>query len=684
MKTQKSARILLLVFLLTINVGFLKADPYIQHVKFTHNAKYIITVGYNTDGSKLNGIQLWDSKTAARVRFIPIESAMQAIDISPDDKYIAFTSGLKVLIYDLETGVKAMELADAKQESATRDLQYMPNGKSIIVAQDDGVAYMWDIATKTITRKMKIKGKQGHIGISPNGKMMVSGDDYLNVIKLWDLETGKEIETFKLEGEKKDDGVSTIAWDDYSNNFVTAGRSMPVYWSSSSKGMVRRYEDFEGTAEFVGWSFDNDNFWFCGYKDVFKTTLTRNHPYTSYASHTNYITGVDFSPNKLYFLTCDGSGNTKLWDAANGLQLFTFYHFQEGETYAGDYLPYLHLSNNPIEPTFVSNITDTDLKYFKAERKYQAGKYAEAKILLVDYIRSAYPKFDPHFTPYLYLGVCEYMIKEYDSAILDFKADLEYDYARALYSIAACYALKNDTANAIEWLQKDQNSEVAFSKDALLKEKDWANYLNLPAFQRIMSEDKRSAFKKHIDECDAFLAKGETDNAMKAVEAAIADQPNWAQGYHAMGSLYMMQKKYGEAYIQFKKENEIEDKYENDNAKKYGGYQQIGQAYSFMSNFGASIEYTKKAIAGNKTFYLGYPDLATFMIRDKQYKDAVSVMLDYNRCAPDDDFGYYMTALAYSWAGDDEKKKEYAQKAIYTATAAGNKVPDEYTKMLGN
>ena len=71
-----------------------------------------------------------------------------------------------------------------------------PDGKTAVSGSDDNTLKLWDLQTgKEISTLTGHNSRVLAVAIAPDGKTAVSGSDD-NTLKLWDLQTGKEISTF--------------------------------------------------------------------------------------------------------------------------------------------------------------------------------------------------------------------------------------------------------------------------------------------------------------------------------------------------------------------------------------------------------------------------------------------------------------------------------------------------------
>jgi WD40 repeat protein len=145
------------------------------------------------------------------------------IIFSPDSKTMAVLGGSSTMyLCDPHTGKRLRSWDVTKNDEddgAVRSLAFSNDWKRLACGTAHGKILWWDVETEKLLRRseLPVQGKdfQGKpyrpsvytVAFSPDGKMLVSGDG-ANVVRLWDVETGKEIA--KLEGHKKD--VTKVAF----------------------------------------------------------------------------------------------------------------------------------------------------------------------------------------------------------------------------------------------------------------------------------------------------------------------------------------------------------------------------------------------------------------------------------------------------------------------------------------
>ncbi|MFN0069847.1 MAG: WD40 repeat domain-containing protein [Limisphaerales bacterium] len=178
-------------------------------------------------------VQLWDLEKGRLLKRMeghstPVYSAV----FSPDEKLVLSCSSERALrLWDLETG-KEIRQFQGHTSNVFRAI-FSPDGKRILSCGMDGTMRLWDTATAKEVRTFEPGSYVNTIAIAPDGRRALSatGTRSLNAdrtitakgitLKLWDLETGKELRSFVGHEEMitklavSPDGrlVLSCAWD---------------------------------------------------------------------------------------------------------------------------------------------------------------------------------------------------------------------------------------------------------------------------------------------------------------------------------------------------------------------------------------------------------------------------------------------------------------------------------------
>ncbi len=161
----------------------------------------------------------------------------------------------------------------------------------------------------------------------------------------------------------------------------------------------------------------------------------------------------------------------------------------------------------------------------------------------------------------------------------------------------------------------------------------------------------KSARKKYPENTDVLtqlvnvsLDEGDNEGAMKALEDAVAADPNNAALHYSIGTIHMNLKNFEEAEISLRKSLELEP----DNANTQ---YQLG---AHLFNWSKSL--TTEA----RMLDIGDPNASKLNAdADQKMKDAIEVLEIYLKKEPNDKYVLDTLYRAYHNQGNTEKSKEY-------------------------
>ena len=181
------------------------ADDSVKSLNVTPCERFIITLGLD---QKLN---IWDAKEFQLLeqRTQNFHEVSKLLAISPCGRFIVMGTSIKnskdrlsLHLWDLASWQLIKTFKGHKD--SVNEIAFTPCGRFIIAASDDNALHVWDACSGVTLFELK-----GHIGpcasiaLTPCGKRVVSACELEDAIRVWDLDTGKQLSIFKVDRPSK-------------------------------------------------------------------------------------------------------------------------------------------------------------------------------------------------------------------------------------------------------------------------------------------------------------------------------------------------------------------------------------------------------------------------------------------------------------------------------------------------
>jgi WD40 repeat protein/class 3 adenylate cyclase len=155
---------------------------------FSPDGKSIVTGSYDTT------VRLWDARIGEEVhQFVGDTVRILDVQFSPDGKSLLTAGNDGVRLWDAQTGEKIRQFGELQ---GVYRATFSPDGKYVLSAasgSDDGKARLWEASTGELIREYQSAlGEMSAVNFSPDGKYIIAdGGD--NIVHIWDTQTGKEL-----------------------------------------------------------------------------------------------------------------------------------------------------------------------------------------------------------------------------------------------------------------------------------------------------------------------------------------------------------------------------------------------------------------------------------------------------------------------------------------------------------
>jgi WD40 repeat protein len=314
--------------------------------------------------SEYRGASLWEAGTGKLVRqFAPYSEAIYGASLSANGKFLA-VKGAEVSLWNLEQGREMWRSThgghnltfspDGKQLLAGASLldvltgeelkryrtAYMfpevsalsPDGHFVVTAGSDAIKggserqiILWDAQSGKELRHLighELKKKINTIQFSKDSKrILTSADDF--TARLWDVETGRELQQFKLEG-KRDFFIHTIAeLAPDGQTVLTVGDAQRTarLWNTSNGQQVREFKGHNGYIESATFAPDGQTVVTADDTEAIIWETQTGNIVHHLAGHVGHINALAFSPEGRVLVTGGQDGTTRFWLAATGQEL---------------------------------------------------------------------------------------------------------------------------------------------------------------------------------------------------------------------------------------------------------------------------------------------------------------------------------------------------------------------------
>jgi len=204
-----------------------------------------------------------------------------------------------------------------------RSVAFSPDGKQVLSGSLDHTIKLWDVESGR-----EIRTFLGHtewvnsVAFSPDGKQTLScsGDQ---TIKLWDVNTGKEIRTFLGHTWE----VTSVAFSPDGKQVLSGARDRTVkLWDVNTGKEIRKYSNFTGDRfNSIAFNPDGRQIVFPTYNNKFLLfDINAEKEIKIFSGHTSEVSSVAFSHDGRQIISGSLDHTLKLWDTNSGSEIRTF------------------------------------------------------------------------------------------------------------------------------------------------------------------------------------------------------------------------------------------------------------------------------------------------------------------------------------------------------------------------
>jgi WD40 repeat protein len=334
----------------------------VSQIAIAPDGKSVLSVGavrrYLGPGSTSNGpdeIRFWDLATGRELsKFEGHSSDVRSVAIAPGGKTALFLSGDNTLrLWDVASD-REIRTFEGHSDRAT-SVAIAPDGRTALSVSHDlfgpSELTLWDLASGREIRKLETHSGEVHsVVFSPDGKTALSGgcaekdprgSCITGSLKLWDLETGREIRTFEGHLHR----VHSVTFSPSGMIALSGGSDDTVrLWDLATGRELRKLEGHwsdvwsvaiapDGKTALLGGCAEENLRGSCIRGTAELWDLATGRAIRQFEGHLKLITSVAFAPDGKTALSgeiCENdhehscTGELKLWDLATGRAIRTF------------------------------------------------------------------------------------------------------------------------------------------------------------------------------------------------------------------------------------------------------------------------------------------------------------------------------------------------------------------------
>ncbi|BBC22282.1 multi-sensor hybrid histidine kinase [Pseudanabaena sp. ABRG5-3] len=241
-------------------------------------------------------------------------------------------------------------------DNSVVSVSFSSDGKTLASGSTDKTIKLWNLETGKEIRTLK-----GHdnyvnsVSFSPDGKTLASGSTD-KTIKLWNLETGKEIRTLKGH----DNYVNSVSFSPDGKTLASGSYDKTIkLWNLETGKEIRTLKGHDKSILSVSFSPDSKTLASGSEDNTIKLwNLETGKEIRTLKGHDNYVLSVSFSPDGKTLASGSYDKTIKLWNLETGKEIRTL---KGHDNYV------LSVSFSPDGKTLASGSADNTIKLWNLE-----------------------------------------------------------------------------------------------------------------------------------------------------------------------------------------------------------------------------------------------------------------------------------------------------------------------------
>ncbi|MCX5832560.1 MAG: caspase family protein [Deltaproteobacteria bacterium] len=308
-------------------IRILISPDLINSVAFSPNGRFVLASYWESSGNHRH-VTLWDVKTGKAIWTLnPTSSGAAAF--SPDGRYVlSFFDKRQLNLIETETGKEIAAFLVSGDDYHAGPIAFSPDGRYVISGMSGGIIKLWDIETQKEMRVFKgYMKKVASIAVSADGRRALSvsidvlDKDYFVV---WDIVAGKEVKTFPLGGNNISTHFPQAAAFSPDGKYVLSGGRNLKLWNVETGKEIKSFVKEVSTIGAVAFSPEGKQALSENVEGIKLWDVITGKEIRTF-SGSKHPGSVVFSPDGRYALSGSEYNTTlKLWEVSTGKGIRTF------------------------------------------------------------------------------------------------------------------------------------------------------------------------------------------------------------------------------------------------------------------------------------------------------------------------------------------------------------------------
>jgi WD40 repeat protein len=294
-----------------------------------HNAAFVkpgVVATWTRGRTPEEVIAFWnvtDGKLLRKHTIVVPESEWWRRELSPDGKLFAAENEKKgVLVFDVESGKQVMQIKTRRRKDEQSKFAFSPDSKSIVTSDDPKGLMVWDVATGKPLRELE-GVSDGVMAFSPDGRVVASA--FVGKLVLTEVASGKarhRLELPRVENARdSEDVVERILFSRDGRSVAAISGGYVTVFSTDRGGSILRLDPSGGSHDWVAGALSPDSRWLVqdgrhnsvAVRDLHSRSAA--YEFQTLSGHAGEVTGLAFSPDGKYLVSCSADGTALVWDA---------------------------------------------------------------------------------------------------------------------------------------------------------------------------------------------------------------------------------------------------------------------------------------------------------------------------------------------------------------------------------